>query len=249
MAALHITPDDRLFVLTGAGISAESGLPTFRGMNGLWRQRRVEEVASPVAWARDPRLVWEFYSERRRKHQTVAPNPGHFALAALEERLGDRLFLCTQNVDGLHELAGSRRVVHMHGKLMQSRCDRCSRPPFDDDWVLEDGGELRRCHCGGLIRPHICWFGETPFELDLIFDELARCSLFLAVGTSGVVEPAASFVRFARSRVRGVRALYVGPEEPANAGFFDDAILGPSGEVLPRLFGVSTSQTSRGTTR
>ena len=117
-----LSVQDRVFVLTGAGVSAESGLPTFRGVNGLWRGYRVEDVATPEAFAADPELVWQFYSERRQRHQTVAPNPAHFALAELELALADRMFLCTQNVDSLHEQAGSRRVVHMHGRIMQSRC-------------------------------------------------------------------------------------------------------------------------------
>lgn len=237
---IQISDTDRVFVLTGAGISAESGLPTFRGMNGMWRKYRVEEVASPHAWARDPRLVWEFYSERRRKHREVQPNAGHRALARLERQLGGRLFLCTQNVDRLHEMAGSRQVVHMHGKIFQSRCaDDCGRPPFDDDWTLEPGQDIPRCSCGGRIRPHICWFGETPFEMDRIFAGLERATIFMAVGTSGVVYPAAAFAQAAKAR--GARSYYVGPEEPANRGFFDEAFLGPSGEVLPTLFAISTT--------
>ncbi len=232
---IPISSTDHVFVLTGAGISAESGLPTFRGMNGIWRQRRVEEVASPVAWARDPKLVWEFYSERRRKHREVHPNAGHSALAELEKSLGERFFLCTQNVDRLHELAGSRRVAHMHGKIFQSRCESgCGRPPFDDDWTLEPGADIPRCDCGGKIRPHICWFGERPFEMDRIFEQLDRATIFMAVGTSGVVYPAAAFAQAAKSR--GARCYYVGPEAPANGAFFDETFLEPSGEALPRLF-------------
>ena len=234
---ISIAPDDHLFILTGAGISAESGLPTFRGTNGLWRNYAVEDVASPIAWARDPRLVWEFYSERRRRHQSVHPNPGHFALARLEQALGDRLFLCTQNVDSLHEQAGSQRVTHMHGRLMQSRCESdCGRPPFDDSWTLLEGADIPLCACGGKIRPHICWFGEMPFDLEQIGAALERCTTFVAIGTSGVVEPAAGFVRYARHRGGSVRTYYVGPEEPANRAFFDQVFLGPSGELLPNLF-------------
>jgi NAD-dependent protein deacetylase/lipoamidase len=118
---LVISPTDRIFVLTGAGVSAESGIPTFRGVGGLWRNYRIEEVASPHAWRRDPRLVWEFYSMRRRVAASAKPNPAHFALAKLEQKLGERLFLCTQNVDDLHDQAGSIRVVHMHGELFKSR--------------------------------------------------------------------------------------------------------------------------------
>ena len=236
---IRIEQEDRIFVLTGAGISAESGLPTFRGANGLWRGQRVEDVASPLAWERDARLVWTFYSERRRKHRAVQPNPGHHALVELERALGERFFLCTQNVDWLHEQAGSERLVHMHGKMFQSRCERdCGRPAFDDDWALEGEAEIPCCPCGGRIRPNICWFGETPYELERIFAELTRSTVFLAVGTSGVVEPAASFVRLARRNGR-VRTFYVGPEQPANADSFDEVFLGPSGEVLPKLFGVA----------
>ena len=142
MCMLAISPTDRLFVLTGAGVSAESGIPTFRGVGGLWRNHRIEEVASPEAWQRDPRLVWEFYSMRRRVAAAAKPNPAHFALAKLEERLGERLFLCTQNVDNLHEQAGSKRVVHMHGELFKSRCDSCERHPFEHTQTFEPPFEI-----------------------------------------------------------------------------------------------------------
>lgn len=231
-----LTHDDRIFVLTGAGVSAESGLPTFRGANGLWRGYRVEDVASPEAFAADPSLVWQFYSERREKHRTVDPNPAHFALAALEHSLGDRYFLCTQNVDSLHEQAGSQRVVHMHGRLMQSRCSShtCPTTPFDDRNLYRTQEEIPRCrHCGAIVRPHICWFGEVPFQMELVLHQLSEATVLLTVGTSGVVEPAASFVRIARRN--RARTIYVGPEEPANTAFFDDLLLGKAGEVLPEL--------------
>jgi NAD-dependent deacetylase len=229
-----ISPTDRAFILTGAGVSAESGIPTFRGVGGLWRNYRIEDVASPYAWQRDPRLVWEFYSMRRRVASTAKPNPAHVALVKLELTLGERLFLCTQNVDNLHEQAGSRRVVHMHGELFKSRCDTCSRPPFDDANLYEPPAAIPRCPCGGQIRPHICWFGEVPFALDQIYAALDDCAIFMAIGTSGVVEPAASFVAYVRGRAR---TIYVGPENPANAASFTECHLGNAGEVLPRLFG------------
>lgn len=229
---VRIASTDRVFILTGAGISAESGIPTFRGDGGLWRSYRVEEVGTPEAFRRDPRLVWEFYSMRRRVAAAAKPNPGHLALAALESRLQDRLFLCTQNVDSLHEQAGSRRVTHMHGELFKSRCDRCDRAPFDDANTYEPPAEIPRCACGGVIRPHICWFGEVPFHLDRIFRALGECSVFLAIGTSGMVEPAASFVAHTRGRAR---TIYVGPEEPANRFAFVERHLGNAGEVLPEL--------------
>ena len=225
---------DRVFILAGAGVSAESGIPTFRGVGGLWRNYRIEEVASPAAWRRDPRLVWEFYSMRRRVASAAKPNPAHFALAKLENALHDRLFVCTQNVDNLHEQAGSKNVVHMHGELFKSRCDTCSRPPFDDTNLYEPPAEVPRCECGGLIRPHICWFGEVPFQLDRVYAALGACTLFVATGTSGVVEPAASFVAHVAARAR---AIYVGPERPANASSFTECHFGKAGEVLPDLFG------------
>ena len=227
---------DRLFVLTGAGVSAESGLPTFRGVNGLWRGYRVEDVATPEAFAADPALVWQFYSERRLRHATVRPNPAHFALAELEKGLGDRFFLCTQNVDSLHEQAGSKRIVHMHGRIMQSRCSdpQCESEPFDDSEPHGTEKELPNCAvCGAVIRPHICWFGEVPFEMELVLHQLREATVVLTVGTSGVVEPAASFAKLAqRNRAR---TIYVGPEEPANRAYFDEVLLGKAGEVLPGL--------------
>ncbi|MGC2184215.1 MAG: NAD-dependent deacylase [Terriglobales bacterium] len=229
---LAISPTDRVFILTGAGVSAESGIPTFRGVGGLWRNYRIEEVASPHAWTRDPRLVWEFYSMRRRVAAEAKPNPAHFALAKLEQKLRDRVFLCTQNVDDLHEEAGAVRVVHMHGELFKSRCDRCIRPPFHDMTTYDPPAELPRCECGGRIRPHICWFGEMPFELDRIFRALDQCTMFMAIGTSGVVEPAASFVVHVSGRAR---TIYVGEEEPANASAFTECHLGKAGEILPDI--------------
>jgi NAD-dependent deacetylase len=172
---------------------------------------------------------------RRRVAAAAKPNPAHFALAKFEQQLEDRLFLCTQNVDDLHEQAGSKRVIHMHGELFKSRCDTCSRPPFRDTTTYDPPAELPRCECGGGIRPHICWFGELPFELDRIFRALDECTVFMAVGTSGVVEPAASFVAHVRGRAR---TIYIGAEVPANACAFRECHLGEAGEVLPTIFDV-----------
>jgi len=230
----RVSPTDRVFILAGAGVSAESGIPTFRGVGGLWRNYRIEEVASPDAWRRDSRLVWEFYSMRRRVAAAAKPNPAHIALARLEQKLRERFFLCTQNVDDLHERAGSRHVVHMHGELFKSRCDACNRAPFEDTNLYEPQAEVPQCACGGQIRPHICWFGEMPFELDRIYEALDACTMFVAVGTSGVVEPSASFVAHVNARAR---TIYVGPENPANASSFTECYLGKAGEVLPNLFG------------
>ena len=231
-----LLPSDRVFVLTGAGISAESGLPTFRGADGLWRGHRVEEVATPGAFHANPELVWQFYSERRKRHATVVPNNAHRALAQLERGIGDRFFLCTQNVDSLHEQAGSQRIMHMHGRLMQTRCSResCHTAPFDDERLYLTRAEIPTCQkCGAMLRPHICWFGEVPFGMDRIFEQLKVCTVLLTIGSSGVVEPAASFVRMARRN--RAKAIYIGPEEPANGAFFDEVVLGKAGEVLPGL--------------
>jgi NAD-dependent deacetylase len=231
-----LTSSDRLFVLTGAGISAESGLPTFRGAGGIWRGYRAQDVATPQAFAADPEMVWQFYSERRKRHSTVGPNPAHFALAELERRLGDRLFLCTQNVDSLHEQAGSGRVVHMHGRIMQSRCSRegCALEPFDDTRGYPSRADIPACErCGAMIRPHVCWFGEVPYKMDRIFAELDACTVLMTIGSSGVVEPAASFVRLARRH--RAKTIYIGLEEPENRDWFDEVVLGKAGEVLPPL--------------
>jgi NAD-dependent deacetylase len=233
--ALPVGAGDFVFVLTGAGISAESGIATFRDANGLWEKHPVEAVASPEGWARDAELVWRFYSERRAQAVTCAPNPAHTALAELERAIGERLFLCTQNVDPLHERGGSRNVVHMHGELLRSRCERCDLPDFEDLKTYMTAREIPRCACGARIRPHIVWFGEVPFAMDVIADALARCTIFVTVGSSGVVYPAAGFVRAVRQR-RGVKAVYVGPEAPENAGVFDECRLGKAGEVVPALF-------------
>jgi NAD-dependent deacetylase len=238
-----LSPHDRVFVLTGAGISAESGLPTFRGADGLWRGHPVQDVATPEAFHANPAMVWQFYSERRKRHATVTANPAHFALASLELALSDRFFLCTQNVDSLHEQAGSQRIVHMHGRLMQTRCSRegCRSKPFDDDRLYMQFAEIPTCsECKALLRPHVCWFGEVPYSMDRIFEQLRKCTVLLTVGTSGVVEPAASFVRMAR--MNHARAIYVGPEEPANRAFFDTVVQGKAGEVLPTLLQELTGQ-------
>src|SRR5688572_20022719 len=160
MQPIPLTPESRVLVLTGAGISAESGVPTFRASNGLWEGNAVEEVASPEGFARDPLLVWRFYSQRRAGLEGVLPNRGHAALAALEERLGDRFLLVTQNVDGLHTAAGSQRVIELHGNIMQSRCTGCDRPPFEDRQAYRPGvapmcGQCRSAGRDAVLRPNI----------------------------------------------------------------------------------------------
>ncbi len=229
---IPVSPTDRVFVLTGAGVSAESGIRTFRDSGGLWEQYRVEEVASPEGWAAHPEAVWRFYSERRAQAAGCEPNAAHRALAALERSIGDRLFLCTQNVDDLDEKAGSSQVHHMHGELFRSRCEACARPPFEDRVAH---AAIPLCACGGRIRPHIVWFGELPMGMEQIAEALSRCTLFVTVGSSGAVYPAAGFVASVSGRARTV---YLGPERPDNARRFDECRLGKAGEVLPALFEV-----------
>ncbi len=237
MTSISIASDDRVFVLTGAGISAESGLATFRAEDGLWAGHRVEDVCTPEAWNRDPAGVWEFYSARRAAGQKAEPNPAHLALAELESRLGDHFFLCTQNVDDLHERAGSVRLLHMPGELAKSRCGReCARLPIEDRSIYRSLDEVGHSICGGLLRPHIVFFGETPLEMDRIQQELAKATLMLVVGTSGSVYPAANFVHWARSS--NARTIYVGPERPLNASAFTHVVEGKAGEVLAGLFQV-----------
>jgi NAD-dependent deacetylase len=225
-----------LFILTGAGVSAESGLGVFRGPGGLWRNFRPEEVANINAWRRDPKLVWEFYSWRRERLREAKPNPAHYAIAELERRFGDRFFLCTQNVDDLHEQAGSRRITHIHGTLFESRCDSCARPPFAH-MDCPAAGALPSCDaCGhGTLRPNVVWFGEAlpATALDATFAALERCDTFIAIGTSGVVEPVASFARQAKSQK--ARTIYIGPEHPANAEAFDEFMIGPASEQASKL--------------
>ena len=226
--------NDRLFVLTGAGISAESGIPIFQGTS--WRGHSHYELANIKAWEHDPALVWRYYSDRRASARHAQPNPAHIALAEWTNQHGpEALFLCTQNVDGLHEAAGSENVVHIHGKLFESRCAAgCGQPAFAD-YKEYSQGDLPRCSCGALLRPNVCWFGEQPYELDRIYHELETCSIFLAIGTSGSVQPVASFVTMLRQRAQSARTVFLGLTEPANAHYFDEVHLGPASELVPQM--------------
>jgi NAD-dependent deacetylase len=232
-----------VLVLTGAGISAESGVPTFRDAGGLWEGHDVTAVASPEGFARDPLLVWKFYSQRRAAMEGIQPNAAHAALVDLERSLGDRFLLATQNIDGLHAAAGSERVVEMHGGLMRSRCTRCDRPPFADTTAYKPNvapfcGKCRARGVDALLRPDIVWFGEAlaPGALDRIEKfviEARRRLVFVAIGTSGLVFPAAGLVD-ATKQVGGVSWL-VNLEPPANASQFDHVVLGPAARELPAL--------------
>lgn len=223
----------RVFVLTGAGISAESGLKTFRDNDGLWENHRVEDVATPEAFARDPVLVHRFYNLRRAALSDVSPNPAHTALARLQRALqtrGGALTLVTQNVDDLHERGGALDVIHMHGELSRALCAAC-----DFRWAargdLSTDSHCPACHTAGSPRPDIVWFGEMPYHMDQIEAELARADLFVSIGTSGAVYPAAGFVSAARAQ--GIETLELNMEPSLGSTYFDDARHGPAGTVVP----------------
>jgi NAD-dependent deacetylase len=223
----------RLAVLTGAGVSAESGLATFRGAGGLWEGHRVEDVATPMAFERDPALVWRFYNLRRANLRTVRPNPGHEALVALENRWGERFTLITQNVDGLHRAAGSRNVLELHGNLARVRCTGCGAV---EDRGAEELPELPQCtRCGALLRPDVVWFHEVlPRAVWHAATEAAEgCGCLLVAGTSAVVYPAAGLIELARGAGAGV--IEVNLEPTAASGVADACLHGPSGVILPQL--------------
>jgi NAD-dependent deacetylase len=221
-------------VLTGAGVSAESGLATFRGSGGLWEGHRVEDVGTPMAFKRDPALVWRFYNARRANLRTAAPNPGHHALAALEKRYpaGD-FTLITQNVDGLHQAAGSRQVLELHGSLARVRCTGCGQTAEPG---LEPLADLPRCAtCQALLRPAIVWFHETlPEETWRQAEEaVGRCQCLLVVGTSAIVYPAAGLID--EARLGGARVVEINMEATAVSVRADVGLYGASGQILPRL--------------
>lgn len=227
---VNITPSTKIVTLTGAGISAESGVATFREKGGIWEEYDVMTVATPEAFQRDPRLVWRFYNERRKQAGSVKPNPAHHALARLEQGLPQGKFaLITQNVDPLHRRAGSQNVYHMHGELSKVRCTQCQKVGE----TLEELPDLPWCPCGGLLRPHIVWFGEIPFHMDELYDLVGQCDLFLVVGTSGVVHPAAAFVMHGKRS--GAVTVGVNLEPPENRMYIDHFYQGKAGEVLPKL--------------
>jgi len=224
-------PAPAIVILTGAGISAESGLATFRGAGGLWAGHPIEEVATPEGFARDPGLVHRFYNERRAQLEEVAPNPAHVALAELERAWPGEFLLVTQNVDDLHERAGSRKLIHMHGELAKARCRRCEQV-FPWTGATAEDTPCPACGRTRALRPHIVWFGEMPFELERIGQALAACGRFIAIGTSGNVYPAAGFVAAVGP---GARTLEVNLEPSLVVDAFQQRITGKAGECVPRL--------------
>ena len=218
-----------IVILTGAGISAESGVGTFRGNGGLWENHRVEDVTTPEAFARDPNLVHRFYDARRAFVQSVEPNAAHFALAALDAHWAGELTIITQNVDDLHERAGAKRLIHMHGEHLSAWCMACDART---EWrtTLLDRPACPACGAAAL-RPDIVWFGEMPYRMDEIETAIARADLFVSIGTSGAVYPAAGYVRTARHY--GARTLELNLEPSQGSHFFDESRMGAATDLVP----------------
>ena len=218
-----------IVILTGAGVSAESGIDTFRSEGGLWEQHRVEDVATPEGFARDPELVLRFYDMRREAIQQKQPNPAHDALARLDAAWDGELLIVTQNVDDLHERAGAGNVLHMHGEHLNAWCTACDvRSPWTGPLITRPPCP----ECGeSALRPDVVWFGEMPYQMDRIYAALAECDLFVSIGTSGAVYPAAGFVREARAN--GARTLELNLEPSQGSRWFDETRLGPASELVP----------------
>lgn len=219
-----------IVVLTGAGISAESGIKTFRAADGLWENHRVEDVATPEGFARNPQLVYEFYNLRRRQllSESIRPNPAHTALARFEHEFAGDFLLVTQNIDNLHERAGSRNLLHMHGELLKMRCVNTNLV-FDIRADLNFDNMCQCCKSPGNLRPHVVWFGEMPLHMQQIYQALETCDLFLAIGTSGNVYPASGFYQIASQHNAHTAELNL--EETGSV--FDTHVYGPASQVVP----------------
>ena len=226
-----MTRAQRIVILTGAGISAESGLGTFRDKGGIWTQYDLEEVATPQGFARNPDFVHDFYNARRRNLREAVPNAAHIALAELERAHDGHVLLVTQNVDNLHEQAGSTNLVHMHGELLKVRCEACDAI---HDWLedLSTQTPCPACRAVGSLRPHVVWFGEMPMEMNRIYLALMTCDLFVSIGTSGNVYPAAGFVEEVRAAGRA-HTVELNLEPSEGYSLFAEQILGPASEVVP----------------
>ena len=219
-----------IVILTGAGLSAESGLSTFRDQDGIWAKYDYREVATPEGFRRNPQLVHDFYNQRRRAHKGVVPNAAHRALARLEREHQGEVVVVTQNIDALHEAAGTRNLIHMHGELLRALCALCgSRHAWTEDLGLKS--QCPGCGRKGGLRPDVVWFGEMPYEMDRIYEHLIKAALFLSIGTSGNVYPAAGFV--AVTRENGARTVELNIEPSEGAGLFHEAVLGPATEIVP----------------
>ncbi|MDZ4182855.1 MAG: NAD-dependent deacylase [Candidatus Cloacimonadaceae bacterium] len=228
----YIKKKYHIVALTGAGISAESGIKTFRDSGGLWENHSIDEVATPAGFEKNPALVWEFYKARYRNALEAKPNPGHLALAELESLLHNRFRLITQNVDGLHETAGNRHVLEMHGSLHRILCTACKT--VSNISSIDLSQTIPKCRkCGGALRPDIVWFGEVPHALFEIEQLIKNCEIFLIIGTSGTVYPAAGFVMTAK--VFGARTIAINLEPPHNRSLIDEFHQGKAGEILPGM--------------
>lgn len=228
-----LTPDAPIVILTGAGISKESGLDTFRDADGIWSKVRIEDVATPEAFARDPVKVHGFYNARRQSllNPNVQPNAAHAALARLEQAWAGPVLLVTQNIDDLHERAGSTNLIHMHGEMLKVRCELCdASSPWRE--ALSEDAACPNCGSVGGLRPDVVWFGEMPYQMDRIFAALARCALFVSIGTSGNVYPAAGFVQEAR-QVAGAHTVELNLEPSSGVTAFAEARHGPATEIVP----------------
>lgn len=229
----QVSSPGSIVVLTGAGISKESGLDTFRDHDGLWARVRIEDVATPEGYRRNPQRVQAFYNARRRELSQggVEPNPAHLALARLEREWPGEVLVVTQNIDDLHERAGTSRLIHMHGELLKVRCERCARPlPWAAD--IDESSLCPECGRAGTLRPHVVWFGEVPLEMDRILSSLEKCSLFVSIGTSGHVYPAAGFVTAVREAGRA-RTVELNLEPSHGASLFHEVRTGPASELVP----------------
>tara|TARA_B100000941_G_scaffold122673_2_gene86395 strand:+ start:29 stop:751 length:723 start_codon:yes stop_codon:yes gene_type:complete len=234
MPSVKINRDSKVVVLTGAGISAESGIKTFRDADGLWENHAIEEVATPYAWQANPQLVWQFYQARRRQLLEVEPNMAHEALVKLEEFLGDNFLLITQNVDDLHGRAGSKNLIHMHGELRVLRCESCNEvfDYMESEHLGEDYVACESC-ASERLRPHIVWFHEMPLKMPEIYAAVEDCDIFITIGTSGHVYPAAGLIDIAKQT--GAFCIGVNLDHPLNLAQHDDFLLGKAGEILPKL--------------
>ncbi len=228
-----ITAANHVAVLTGAGISAESGVPTFRGEKGLWKKFRPEELANFDAFMRNPELVWEWYTFRKRVISSIDPNPGHYALAKMESKF-TKFTLITQNVDGLHHRAGSQNILELHGNLMRNRCLKCET--IVQSVELEFEGSIPKCECGGMLRPDVVWFGEMlpQHVIQAAFLAAETCDVFFSLGTSAVVHPAASLPMVAKQN--GAYLIEINPDATPLTGITDETLHGHTGEILPEIW-------------
>lgn len=226
-----MTKYDCIVILTGAGLSAESGLSTFRDKDGIWSRHRIEDVATPEAFARNPEAVLTFYNTRRKANSGIGPNAAHEALARLEKDYAGDVLTVTQNIDPLHEMAGTQNLIHMHGEIMKCLCARCgSRHPWEDDLSVDLA--CPACAEMGGMRPDVVWFGEMPYRMQEIYEALSACDLFISIGTSGNVYPAAGFVMEARTA--GAHTVELNLEPSEGASLFAEAYHGLATEIVPK---------------